>query len=105
MDRPTFEQRLENSFDRLRNLNNTKGKEYSGDADVLSDFKEVAAAVGITPAQALLTYMTKHWRAINSYAADSDLELSEPISGRIDDLILYAHLLDALIADQTLQIP
>lgn len=100
MDRPTFEQRLEASFQRLRDLNSTKGKEYSGDEDVLADFKEVAAAIGITPEQALLTYMTKHWRAINSYVQRGRvLTASEPIEGRIDDLILYGHLLHGLIVD------
>lgn len=100
MDRPTFEQQLEASFQRLRDLNSTKGKEYSGDLDVLSDFKEVAAAIGITPEQALMTYMTKHWRAINSYVQHGAV-LSEPIGGRIDDLILYGHLLHGLIQDKS----
>lgn len=101
MDRPAFEAQLEASFQRLRDLNSTKGREYSGDADVLSDFREVAAAISITPEQALLTYMTKHWRAINSFVANGGTQqLAEPIGGRIDDLILYGHLLEALIQDR-----
>lgn len=100
MDRPTFETQTEETFQRLRDLNATKGKEYSGDDDVLSDFKDIAIAVGITPEQALITYATKHWRAINSYVQHGAV-LSEPIAGRIDDLILYMHLLHGLIQDKS----
>lgn len=98
MNRPDFNQLTEDTFDRIRKLNGTKGIEYSGHDDVLSDFKEVAAQLGVDPRVALMTYATKHWRAINSYCREGRV-LSESIIGRIDDLILYSILLQAMIAD------
>jgi hypothetical protein len=86
---------LEEQFDRIRELNSTKGVEYSGHADVLSDFREVAEAVGVTQEQALITYATKHWRAINAFVQTGAVK-SEPIEGRLQDLILYSLLLIAM---------
>lgn len=99
MDRTEFNTLFDQTVERLRHLNATKGVEYSGHEDVLSDFKEVAEQMGITPRQALMVYATKHWRAINSYVREGKV-LSEAIEGRIDDLILYSVLLQALIAEE-----
>ena len=98
MERTKFNELMEKTFDRLRELNSTKGVEYSGHEDVLSDFREVARAIGISPEQALMTYATKHWRAINHYAQEG-ATLSEPIEGRIHDLQLYMQLLLAMVED------
>lgn len=99
MDRPTFTKLLDQQFDRIRELNSTKGVEYSGHDDVLSDFRVVADQVGITPEQALITYATKHWRAINAYVQTGEVK-SEPIQGRILDEILYMLLLLAMVEDK-----
>jgi len=99
VDRTTFTKFLEEHVEKIVEIDNTKGVEYSGNEDVLSDFKEVAAAVGVTPEQALLTYMTKHWRAINSYAQTGAVR-SEPIQGRIHDLILYGLLFIAMVEEK-----
>jgi len=98
MERTQFNALMEKTFDRLRELNSTKGVEYSGHEDVLSDFRDVARAIGISPEQALMTYATKHWRAINHYA-QAGKTLSEPIEGRIHDLQLYMQLLLAMVED------
>lgn len=102
MDRQQFGEVLEREFNALRELNGTKGKEYSGDEDALRNFKEVARACGITPQQALMTYATKHWQAINSYVKNGRV-YSEPIQGRLRDLVLYGLLMIALVEEEEQQ--
>ena len=104
MDRPTFCHLLDSEFERIRELNATKGVEYSGHADVLSDFRAVAEATGVSQEQALMTYATKHWRAINSYAKLGEVK-SEPIEGRVRDLILYMLLFLGMIDDDRHEFP
>ena len=105
MNRETFNKLLEDQFDHIRQLSNSKGEEYAGSDDVLADFREVGKALGISPEVALLCYQSKHWRAINSYVQTGEVR-SEPIEGRLQDLILYSLLLIAMDRDkQPLQVP
>lgn len=88
---------------RIKELVNTKGREYSGDHDRLRNFKEGGERVGVDPRTVLSIYMDKHYCSIMQYVKDKQTSvertLSEPIEGRIDDMILYLHLLKALIWD------
>lgn len=103
MERAEFNQIIKETFDSIEKLNSTKGREYAREEEVFADFTETATAVGITPDQALQTYATKHWRAIQSYAKREQV-LSEPIEGRIDDLILYMILYKAMIRARSQQV-
>ena len=89
---------IEASFDQIRELRATKGKDYSTDADTLANFKEQAAALGLTPEQVWGVFAGKHWAAIMTYCRKGDVA-SEPIEGRIDDAILYLLLLKGLAAE------
>ena len=51
--------------------------------------------LGLDPAQVAFVYLMKHIDALSSHLRDQDKELSEPISGRIDDAILYLILIKA----------
>ena len=95
MNRARFELMLSEQFRLIAKINDTKGVEYSGHTDVLSDFRAVAKEIGITEQQALMTYATKHWRAINSFVQTGEVK-SEPVEGRVHDLILYMLLLLAM---------
>jgi len=70
-----------------------------GNADVLYNFKSVAARVGITPLQALAVYMLKHFDAITAYAKDPNIPQAEDIEGRLADAINYLKLDLALIRE------
>lgn len=80
-----------------------KGGEYSSEEDQLSNFKSSAKDLRLTPLQIALVYSHKHFSAICNYvrkdAKGLTQNLSEPIEGRIDDLINYCFLLKALIKD------
>lgn len=80
-----------------------KGREYAGSADRLANFKRNAELSGVDPLTVLHVYMAKHWDSFSTYVRDMQAkqprELSEPIEGRLHDLINYAVLAVALISD------
>lgn len=81
----------------------TKGAEYAGAGDRLSNFKRGAALTGTTPLQVAFIYASKHYDALATYvrkdAAGHAQQLSEPIEGRLDDLMNYCVLMKALIVE------
>lgn len=86
---------------RLRQL---KGGEYAGDVDCLANFRSEAAANGIPMELVWKIYAGKHWAAVSTYIKDIlDHKVrprSEPIEGRLDDLILYFILLKAILFER-----
>jgi hypothetical protein len=96
---------IEKTFDTCRKVHQSKGIEYANDdTDQLANFKRIATNLGVDPYVPLLTYMTKHWDSINNFVkcatSDAVYTSSEPIEGRVDDLILYAILLKCMIAEK-----
>lgn len=90
---------MDSTFSEIRNINQTKGREYSTEGDALQNFKD-GADWGITPKQNLMVAMNKHFRSIKSYVGLNKTLSVETIEGRIHDLILYAILLKALIVEE-----
>lgn len=81
-----------------------KGGEYAGSEDRLANFKRGAALTGTTPMQCLFIYMSKHYDAVATFIRDDATgetrPRSEPIEGRVDDLINYCLLLKGLIQEK-----
>lgn len=104
MQQDRFRQVVENTLIRTADLLVKKGEEYAGTEDRLSNFKRGAALTGATPEQVLFVYMSKHYDSLATYirktAAGQAPALSEPIEGRVDDLINYCLLLQALFAER-----
>lgn len=90
-------------FDEIHQLSNSKGKEYAGEDDRLANFKQQAANLGLRPEQVWGVYASKHWSSVMTYIRDMgtgfNRDLSEPIEGRITDLILYLILLRCLVVE------
>lgn len=81
-----------------------KRPEYTeGNADVLNNFKVLAAEIGITPIQVWYVYFRKHVASISQFCANPSRTTSEPIVGRIADAMNYLDLLNALIEDKPWQ--
>lgn len=99
MEREKFVQMMEDEFNELVDLNKKKGKDYAGDEDALRNFKEAAERLGVTPLQVWAVYADKHWQAILSYAA-GNTDASEPIVGRVRDLLVYGFLLLGLLQEE-----
>ena len=103
MNQVEFTELFNETIDRITSLLVVKGGEYAGSDDRLANFKRGAALTGCTPAQCLFIYMSKHYDAVATYIRDEAAGVtrtrSEPIEGRVDDLINYGILLKALLKE------
>lgn len=93
---------IESEFNKIMELSRTKGVEYANsDVDANNNFKEIASKLGLDEKIVLWVYATKHFQAITSYMKNGET-LSEPIDGRIHDLILYLFILLSMESDERL---
>jgi hypothetical protein len=86
-------------FDECAALLVSKGNDYSPTKDRLGSFRRASERLGLTMEQILWVYLDKHLQAISSFVARGRVE-SEPIEGRISDVINYMVLLRAIIEDK-----
>lgn len=100
MTTPQLEQLFSQHWQEIVKLTNSKGKDYASDADRLSNFKDLAEQLGMTPYQIWGVYANKHWLAINAFIRNNGQLESEPIESRVHDIIVYSFLLLGLIQDQ-----
>lgn len=78
-----------------------KGNDYTrgkGDLDRTDNFKQAAENNGVTPYQAWGVYFYKHVSAVWRFLKDGKVE-SEPIDGRLHDVINYSILLVLLVKE------
>lgn len=102
----TWRQILDETSKSIAKLCKTKGDEYkASDDDQLANFRRRAARFKDMPPELVWAiYAGKHWDAIETYIDDLQTgfqrQRSEPIEGRIDDLIVYLILLKAMCAER-----
>lgn len=105
MLRSDFQKMMLDEVGLLVDLNNSKGRDYEPEEDdVLSFFKEMTSETGMTEEQIWSVLARKHWSAILSYVKnhrEDGYSPSEPVDGRIRDLILYLFLLLGIVSDVT----
>jgi hypothetical protein len=77
----------------------SKGEAYSGTEDKLGNFKRCANLAGITVEKTWFIYMCKHFDALSSYIR-GEYKDSEPIKGRLQDLINYLFLLCGILKEK-----
>ena len=80
---------------------NSKGLSYSGKEDSLANFKRCAKLADTSVEKTWLTYYIKHQDALCSYIREEYSD-SEPIEGRIIDLINYLMLFYAIVTEKKL---
>jgi hypothetical protein len=99
-----FKRLFDTTVTELQMLLVVKGGEYAADNDRLANFREGARRTGLTPAQVLLVYLDKHYAAICNNIRDRQAgrarALSEPIEGRVHDMINYLILYKALLVEE-----
>lgn len=104
MKQAQFQGIVNETISAIQGLLKVKGAEYAGSEDRLANFKRGATLTGCTPLQCAFIYASKHYDSISTYikncAAGTEQVLSEPIEGRLDDLINYCILLKAIIKEQ-----
>lgn len=104
MRTPQFIALLQETHRKMLDLTASKGAEYAGDRDQLANFKRLGLEMDETPEKALWHLLKKHMDSLRTYIMDTERgitrEYSEPITGRVDDAILYLMLLKALIVER-----
>lgn len=102
MNRQDYNEMRDEVIETIFELNTKKGADYAGDEDALGNFKDAARMLGISPEQVWAVYAHKHISAIMSFCQKGQVE-SEPIEGRIHDVMVYCVLLLGLIEDRKAQ--
>ena len=105
-----YAQLVEETITNLKKLGELKGGEYAGDSDRLANFRRNAAALALPMESIWAVYCAKHWDAVMQYVqdinSDKDRIRLEPISGRLDDIIVYCILFKAMIEErESLNLP
>lgn len=99
MNAKDFDALVDRARVRQDSILKTKGADYTRhEEDRLSNFKRSAAAVGIDPLAVWAIFINKHIDAVMAYVKTGKTE-SEAIQGRMDDIINYVYLGEALIDD------
>jgi hypothetical protein len=99
-----WEKLLSSTIEEINKLATLKGGEYAGDEDRLANFRRNGIALGLPIETIWAVYAGKHWDAIQQYIKDTREGTSrvklEPISGRVDDLLVYLLLLKAMLDER-----
>ena len=94
-----FYEKCDELYEECMDIMKTKGQAYSGTEDKLGNFKRVAKNLSMTPKQVWYVYFSKHLDALSAYLRGEYVD-SEPIMGRIKDLINYLYLFMGLYEEQ-----
>ncbi len=79
-------------LDEMAKLHSAKAHDYAGDEDPLSNFRQVAAAMGLKDWEVGIMFIAvKFYRLINLLARGEDAE-NEPIEDTLMDLSVYGIL-------------
>ena len=99
-----FEKIIAETMEKIKTLSTLKGGEYAGDNDRLANFRRNGNNLGLTMEQVWAVYAGKHWDALMQYIKDLGTnivrERMEPVSGRVDDLIVYLMLFKAMLMER-----
>ena len=89
---------LEDCLDTMKK----KGHDYrqGNDDDVLHNFRTVAESVGIGMEKVWFTYFYKHYSALATFIKEGGQSESEPIEGRVKDLIVYLLLFSRMLNEK-----
>lgn len=98
MNRTDFHALMERTFAAVKAINNSKGQEYASDDEALANFYNRAEEYGVDPKVVCGILWGKHVDAVKAFIRTGDVR-SEPIEGRVHDVILYSVLLLGLVED------
>lgn len=89
-------------FEQCLDIQEKKGRDYMVDGDVWKDVIEEAADLEITPERLMFIFMHKHYKAVRRFCTKGRVE-SEPIEGRLTDLVNYASMLRVYLQSQNIK--
>ena len=102
-----MEEMFKATFAEILELRRLKSGEYAQDQDALNNFRSDAADLGLNMETIWRVFANKHWRSLSKYISDLETgfkrERSEPIEGRVDDLIVYLLLFKAIMKERSVE--
>lgn len=101
MKHEDFKEVLNYSIMKIREVLDSKDKEYSAEGDRLHNFKVAAALQGITPRQALAGMMAKHTASVYDMAMSTDKFTGMQWDEKIIDHLNYLILLRAVVCEES----
>ena len=94
-----FDQLVQGARERQDQLLKVKGDDYTRhEDDRLSNFKRSGASIGLSPIQVWAIFINKHIDAVMAFVKTGRTE-SESIQGRLDDIVNYCYLGEALVRE------
>lgn len=91
-------------LERIGNLLLIKGAEYAGDSDRLGNFRRISNELDVPMETVWLVYARKHFDSITQYVKDiqhgTSRARSEPMAGRVDDMIAYLLLFQLMLNER-----
>ena len=100
MNTTDFNTIVHDARERQDQLLTVKGNDYTRhEEDRLSNFKRSGTAIGLSPLQVWAIFINKHIDAVMTYVKTGRTE-SESIQGRLDDIVNYCYLGEALIREE-----
>jgi hypothetical protein len=100
MNHQNFKSVIDQTFETMHKLTESKGVEYANSDDQLANFKRLSEELDLSPEAVNLVFLTKHIDSIKNFVRSGGQSESEPIFGRIDDAILYLILLKSIITEK-----
>lgn len=95
---------IDATIKRAQALFDAKNVEYAGGSDILGNFRRQAGNLQVPMSTVWMILAGKHIDAIQEYVKDSRGDLMRPrtqgISERVDDLIVYALLLQVILEEE-----
>lgn len=92
------------AIDRVQTLFAQKNQEYAGGSDILGNFRRLASSQNLPMSTVWMMLAGKHIDAIQEHVkdvrADITRDRTQPITERIDDLIVYALLLQVIVQEE-----
>ena len=92
------------ALNRIQTLFANKNAEYAGGGDVLGNFRRLAEQQSLPMSTVWMFLAGKHIDSIQEYFKDMRADLrrtrTQSISERIDDLIVYALLLQVIVSEE-----
>lgn len=99
-----YQQLVESTIKNIYQLSKLKGGEYAGDVDRLANFRRNGQNLGLPMEVIWAVYAAKHWDAVIQFINDvnngKERERLEPLSSRLDDIIVYCILFKAMLLER-----
>jgi len=97
-----FDKYQDDLLAKVVSMKNTKGREYANSEDRFANFNRLSERLGISNLSIAWVFVTKHLDSLESYIKNNQTYSTEPIEGRLVDIITYMTLIGGMIREKEL---